>query len=91
MSEITNKQVIYIQTNHIDNILHKIGLDVNDLTKEQAIKIIAKHKAKQQTKVKQQSNEKSSSFSSTDFDKLMGRSPDFDRYPGCGYDRSWCG
>lgn len=28
---------------------------------------------------------------STDLDKLLGQKPDFERYPGCGYDRSWCG
>ena len=28
---------------------------------------------------------------STDFDKLLGRTPDYEKYPGCGYDRSWCG
>ena len=30
-------------------------------------------------------------MSSEEFDKMMGRSPDFEKYPGCGYDRSWCG
>ena len=28
---------------------------------------------------------------STDLDKLLGQKPDYERYPGCGYDRSWCG
>ena len=85
MSTITQKQLIYIRTNHIEDTLHSIGLNASDLTKEQAIKIIANHKSslKQITK--------KSSTSSTDFNKLIGKSPDFDTYPGCGYDRSWCG
>ena len=85
MSEITQDQLTYIRTNHIDDKMRSIGLNISDLTKEQATKIIANHKSslKQTTK--------KSSTSSIDFDKLLGRSPDYDRYPGCGYDRSWCG
>lgn len=35
--------------------------------------------------------EEISTHSNTDFDKLLGRSPDYEKFPGCGYDRSWCG
>lgn len=85
MSKITQNQLTYICTNNIDNMLHSIGLNASDLTKEQAIKIIANHKSSRKQTTK------NSSTSSTDLDKLLGRSPDYDRYPGCGYDRSWCG
>lgn len=28
---------------------------------------------------------------SVELDKLLGRIPDYEKYPVCGYDRSWCG
>lgn len=85
MDKITQNQLTYIRTNHIEDTLNSIGLNASNLTKEQAIKIIANHKSS----LKQTTKE--SPTSSTDFDKLLGRSPDYDKYPGCGYDRSWCG
>lgn len=45
MSEITQDQLTYIRTNHIDDKMRSIGLNISDLTKEDAMIIINNHKS----------------------------------------------
>lgn len=91
MSEITKKQLAYIHVNHIEHTLRTIGLKPTDLTKKQAKIIINNHKEKLKKQQKSACSSSTDFSSSTDLEKLLGRIPDYDRYPYCGYDRSWCG
>lgn len=80
MKRITKKQLKYLYTNHINDKLNSIGLSVNDLTKKQARKIIANHKAN-----KQKTSANRCSLSSAEI-KLTE-----DIYHGPRFGRSWCG
>lgn len=61
---------------------------VDIASKYQSIGTVEEFKALKEKSVEKKQTD---TILSTDLDKLLGHKPDYERYPGCGYDRSWCG
>lgn len=93
---MTEKQKNFIRNHGLDIKISLLGLNPDSLTVQQASDIIAKfykdqEKHNKMSKPVMSTQEKSIQEKEDELDKLFGQKFDYDRYPECGFDRSWAG
>lgn len=85
---MTEKQKKFMSAHGLIEKLRNIGLNPDTLSTAQASDVIAKFYADQKAA---EEYEKNKIEQDRYLMKELGQIPDYDSYPGCGYDRSWVG
>lgn len=85
---MTDKQKQFMLSHGLIGKAKDLGLNPDSLTVAQASDIIAKF-YKDQASKKQRAVTQSER--NDELNRFLGIKPDWDRYPECGFDRSWAG